>query len=139
MLSANPARMTTLMRSRWATTGNRRAVASIPKQAPMTVPRLKNPCMVGMTDRTSKRSTSAPSTFSATSPPPMPSPKSASPNATSTPLPAITPKPTTPTPAAIDSMPATMIGRVPSRETSGPELRIPIMDPTDSPNRMSPI
>src|SRR5690606_6495291 len=55
---------------RWATTGKDTAVRAMPTIAPTTVPRLKKPCIRGIADRPSRRSTSAPSMLRATSPPP---------------------------------------------------------------------
>src|SRR6478735_4647517 len=57
----------------------------MPTTAPTTVPRLKHPCKVGRKDRSVTRSTSAPSTFIATSPPPIPAPKRKRPAATAPP------------------------------------------------------
>ncbi len=49
-------------------TGNATAVAAMPAEPPTTVPRLKQPCRVGSTAVPVMRSTSAPSTLTATSP-----------------------------------------------------------------------
>ncbi|GAA4510269.1 hypothetical protein GCM10023096_14910 [Nonomuraea ferruginea] len=37
------------------------------------------------------------------------------------------------------TVPTPMTGLVPKRETSRPEHRIPIMEPSDRPNRITPI
>jgi len=124
-------------RCQWAGTGT--AVAAMPTRAPSTVPRLKQPCRIGMVVLPVARSTSAASTLIATSPPPMPTPNMNSPAMTSGADARRLPALTTPTLVTIRENPTPITGLVPKRETSRPEHRIPIMDPSDSPNRITPI
>ena len=57
------------------------AAVAVPMPAPATVPRLNAACSRGISERPSRRSTSAPSTFIDTSQTPMPNPTSTSPAA----------------------------------------------------------
>ncbi|CAM5385103.1 hypothetical protein SALBM311S_04819 [Streptomyces alboniger] len=120
-------------------TGTAAAVAAIPADPPITVPRLKQPCSVGSTAVPVMRSTSAPSTLTATSPPPMPAPNRHSPAVTRGADGTALPTPMTTVPAMIRTVPSAITGRVPNRDTKRPEHRMPIMEPTDRPNRTRPI
>ena len=60
--------------TRWTRAGTPSSISSTPSRAPTTVPPLKPAWKRGMIVRRRPRSTSAPSTFIATSQTPMPSP-----------------------------------------------------------------
>ncbi len=75
----------------------------------------------------------------ATSPPPMPPPNSARPKAVRSGCPIEAPSAIVGSATTTSVDPARTTGRVPSRITSGPEERIPSIDPIERPKSTSPI
>ena len=92
------------MASSCTASGRPAAAETAPSMAPPTVPRLKAAWSRGISERPRRRSTSAPSTFIATSQTPMPSPVTARPTAAATTAPARRPpaSPTRPPATASD-------------------------------------
>ncbi len=116
---ARPSRATA---PRWTAIGTPRAVAATPPAAPATLPRLQPAWNRGITVRRSRRSTSAPSTFIATSHTPVPTPYVNSPTAVPTTDPTVssahTPAPTSP--MALSTAPPRTTAAAPHRSTKRP-------------------
>ena len=116
------ARPSSATEPRWTAMGTPRAVAATPPAAPATLPRLQPAWNRGITVRRSRRSTSAPSTFIATSHTPVPTPYVNSPTAVPTTDPTVssahTPAPTSP--MALSTAPARTTAAAPHRSTKRP-------------------
>lgn len=124
---------------RCVTTEKSAAVATIPSAAPIRVPKLNEPCNAGRNGLPEMASTSAPSTFSAISLPPMLRPNNANAAMTNPSIWAAAPRPMRGTLTATPNVPNAISGFAPSRANSGPEQRIPAIAPSDRPKITIPI
>ena len=106
--------------------------------APATVPRLNAACSRGISERPSRRSTSAPSTFIDTSQTPIPNPTSTSPAAAGATAPPPSPSAVSPRPTPSVTAPPSTPKPVPKRCTIGPDSGRPAMDPADMQSRSRP-
>ncbi len=114
-------------------------VTKAPTAAPATVPRLKAAWKRGMIERPSSRSTSAPSTFIATSQVPVPRPTRNRPTAvTGTVSRTPTPTATSSSPAASNSVAPITTRRAPKRCTVPPDVGSAMTDPIDTASSSSP-
>ena len=114
------------------------AAVAVPMPAPATVPRLNAACSRGISERPSRRSTSAPSTFIDTSHTPMPSPTSTSPAVAGATVPSASPSAVSPRLTPSVTAPPRAAEPVPNRCTIGPDSGRPATDPADMQSRSRP-
>jgi hypothetical protein len=124
--------------SKWIASGNPSAAAAAPLRAPATVPRLKAACSRGISGRSRRRSTSAPSMFIATSQTPTPRPTRNNPAPAGAVSAQCTPPARTSSPTVTVAPPTRTLVEDPKRCTTGPDNGNPATAPTDMHNRRRP-
>lgn len=118
--------------------GTLAAAEITPTPAPTIVPRLNAACSRGISDRPSRRSISAPSTFIATSQTPIPSPTSTRPTAAGPTTPTCIPAANVTSPVVTVSDPVSTVRAGPNRCTIGPDSGNPTIAPPDTHSSSSP-